>query len=87
MEAVAEVAVVAEPDARLGEHAAAVVSVREGMPAPRWRRCASTWPPPAWPARSGPSRSTRSRSSRGRPSGKIQKFRLVSSSARGHRGC
>ena len=32
--AVAEVAVVAEPDERLGEHAAAVVSVREGMAAP-----------------------------------------------------
>jgi acyl-CoA synthetase (AMP-forming)/AMP-acid ligase II len=34
IDAVAEVSVVAEPDERLGEHAAAVVSVREGMEAP-----------------------------------------------------
>jgi acyl-CoA synthetase (AMP-forming)/AMP-acid ligase II len=34
LRSVVEVAVVAEPDARLGEHAAAVVSVREGMPVP-----------------------------------------------------
>ena len=34
MDAVAEVAVVAEPDARLGEHAAAVVSVRQGRAVP-----------------------------------------------------
>jgi acyl-CoA synthetase len=34
LDAVAEVAVVAEPDPRLGEHAAAVVSVRPGMTAP-----------------------------------------------------
>jgi acyl-CoA synthetase (AMP-forming)/AMP-acid ligase II len=34
MPAVAEVCVVAEPDERLGEHAAAVLRVRDGMPAP-----------------------------------------------------
>ena len=34
MDGVAEVAVVAEPDARLGEHAAAVVSVRRGAAVP-----------------------------------------------------
>ena len=34
MDAVAEVCVVAEPDARLGEHAAAVVRVRDGAAAP-----------------------------------------------------
>ena len=34
MEQIAEVCVVAEPDARLGEHAAAVVRVRDGRPAP-----------------------------------------------------
>ena len=34
LESVAEANVVAEPDERLGEHAAAVVRVREGMPVP-----------------------------------------------------
>jgi acyl-CoA synthetase (AMP-forming)/AMP-acid ligase II len=76
MEAVAEVAVVAEPDERLGEHAAAVVSVREGMAAPtlgqvRDHLAASGLSRQKWPE------SIREVSEFPRtPSGKIQKFRL-----------
>jgi acyl-CoA synthetase len=40
--AVAEAAVVAAPDARLGEHAAAVVRLRPGRPRRRSTRCAPT---------------------------------------------
>jgi acyl-CoA synthetase (AMP-forming)/AMP-acid ligase II len=76
MEAVAEVAVVAEPDERLGEHAAAVVSVREGMGAPtlgqvREHLAASGLSRQKWPE------SIREvREFPRTPSGKIQKFRL-----------
>jgi acyl-CoA synthetase len=76
MEAVAEVAVVAEPDERLGEHAAAVVSVREGMAAPtlgqvRDHLAASGLSRQKWPE------SIRQVGEFPRtPSGKIQKFRL-----------
>ncbi len=76
MEAVAEVAVVAEPDERLGEHAAAVVSVREGMAAPtlgqvRDHLAASGLSRQKWPE------SIREVAEFPRtPSGKIQKFRL-----------
>ncbi len=76
MDAVAEVAVVAEPDERLGEHAAAVVSVREGMAAPtlgqvRDHLAASGLSRQKWPesiCQVGEFPRT--------PSGKIQKFRL-----------
>ena len=76
MDAVAEVAVVAEPDERLGEHAAAVVSVREGMAAPtlgqvRDHLAASGLSRQKWPE------SIREVAEFPRtPSGKIQKFRL-----------
>jgi acyl-CoA synthetase (AMP-forming)/AMP-acid ligase II len=76
MDAVVEVAVVAEPDARLGEHAAAVLSVREGMAAPtlesvRQHLAAAglarqKWPESIHEVRDFPRT----------PSGKIQKFRL-----------
>ena len=77
MEAVIEVAVVAEPDARLGEHASAVLIVRPGMTgADPARRCGNTWPRPVWPVRSGPSRLHQVDEFPRTPSGKVQKFRL-----------
>jgi acyl-CoA synthetase (AMP-forming)/AMP-acid ligase II len=76
MESVVDVAVVAEPDARLGEHAAAVVSVREGMTAPTLEAvrgyladaglARQKWPESVHEVRDFPRT----------PSGKIQKFRL-----------
>ena len=77
IDGVAEVSVVAAPDERLGEHAAAVVRLRDGHDRRRpSTRCAPTWRRPAWPARSGPSRSTWSTDLPRTPSGKVQKFRL-----------
>jgi acyl-CoA synthetase len=76
MEAVAEVSVVAAPDERLGEHAAAVMHVRDGMPAPtlddvRTHLAAAglarqKWPESLYEVREFPRT----------PSGKVQKFRL-----------
>ena len=86
MDAVAEVAVVAEPDERLGEQAAAVVSVRRGLDgahpragarAPGGRR---TGPPEV--ARIDP----RGRRIPRTPSGKVQKFRLRQLLAEGRPG-
>ena len=52
---IAEVAVVAAPDARLGEHACAVVRMldpaADRSSSPTW---SPIWRPPAWHARSGP---------------------------------
>jgi acyl-CoA synthetase len=74
--AVAEVCVVAEPDDRLGEHAAAVVRVRDGMDAPsiedvREHLAAAglarqKWPEAIYSVQDLPRT----------PSGKVQKFRL-----------
>jgi acyl-CoA synthetase len=76
IEGVAEVAVVAAPDARFGEHAAAVLRMRPGHHAPdlgqvrahleRAGLARQKWPEEVHPADDFP------RS----PSGKIQKFRL-----------
>jgi acyl-CoA synthetase len=76
MEAVAEVSVVAAPDERLGEHAAAVMQVRDGMRAPTLddvrTHLASAglarqkWPESLYEVREFPRT----------PSGKVQKFRL-----------
>jgi acyl-CoA synthetase len=76
MEAVAEVAVVAEPDERLGEHAAAVMSVRQGMAAPTLDQVRAylsaaglsrqKWPESIHEVREFPRTA----------SGKVQKFRL-----------
>ncbi len=76
IEAVAEVAVVAEPDERLGEHAAAVVTVREGMAAPTLQQvrdhlaaaglARQKWPESIHEVREFPRTA----------SGKVQKFRL-----------
>jgi len=74
--AVAEVAVVAEPDARLGERAAAVVRLRPGMDAPTLGEvrehlehaglARQKWPEAVYPVDELPRT----------PSGKVQKFRL-----------
>ncbi len=64
--AVAEVCVVAAPDARLGERAAAVVRCARLAPAPTLEDVRATSPVSAWPDRSGPSRCTWSTSSPGR---------------------
>jgi acyl-CoA synthetase len=76
MEAVLEVAVVAEPDVRLGEHAAAVVSVRPGTAVPTLDAIRAhladaglarqKWPESVHEVKDFPRT----------PSGKIQKFRL-----------
>jgi acyl-CoA synthetase (AMP-forming)/AMP-acid ligase II len=76
MEAVTEVAVVAEADARLGEHAAAVVSVRRGASPPTLDQVRAhlsgvglarqKWPESVYEIAEFPRT----------PSGKVQKFRL-----------
>ena len=76
IESVADVSVVAEPDQRLGEHAAAVVSVRQGMATPtigevREHLAAAglarqKWPESIYVVGEFPRT----------PSGKVQKFRL-----------
>lgn len=76
LDAVAEVVVVAAPDERLGEHAAAVMRVRDGMVPPtleqvRARLAAVGLARPKWPE----SLHTVAELPR-TPSGKVQKFRL-----------
>ena len=76
MDAVAEVAVVAEPDLRLGEHAAAVVRVRQGAAVPTLQQvrehlavaglARQKWPESLHEVRAFPRTA----------SGKVQKFRL-----------
>ena len=76
MDQVAEVCVVAEPDQRLGEHAAAVVRVREGMAPPTIEMvrdhlagaglAQQKWPEALYPVDDLPRT----------PSGKVQKFVL-----------
>ena len=64
LDGVAEVSVVAAPDERLGERAAAVVRLPARPVAAVARRGPRrTWRPPGWPARSGRSRCTWSTSS------------------------
>ena len=63
---VAEVAVVAAPDARLGEVACAFFRMHPGRAAPDSPRCVRTSNRPASPGRSGPSTCARSTSSRAR---------------------
>jgi acyl-CoA synthetase (AMP-forming)/AMP-acid ligase II len=76
MDQVAEVCVVAEPDERLGEHAAAVVRVRDGMAPPTMEEMRAhlaragltqqKWPEALYPVDDLPRT----------PSGKVQKFVL-----------
>ena len=74
---VAEVAVVAAPDARLGEHACAFVRMQPGARGPGPRRdAARTSTRPASRSRSGPRRSRGVDEFPRTPSGKIQKFVL-----------
>ena len=74
---VAEVAVVAAPDERLGEHACAVVRLAPGVADARAR---ATSPPRSsgsgWRGRSGPRSCASSTTSRAPPSGKIRKVDL-----------
>ncbi len=86
IEAVAEVAVVAEPDERLGERAAAVVTVREGSTAPtlhqvREHLAAAGLARQKWPASIHEIREFPRTAS-----GKVQKFRLRQLLAEGSRG-
>jgi acyl-CoA synthetase len=76
MEAVAEVAVVAEPDERLGEHAAAVVSVREGMAAPTLEQVRDHLAASGLSRQKWPESIRQVREFPRTPSGKVQKFRL-----------
>jgi len=76
IDAVAEVSVVSEPDERLGEHVAAVVSVRRGMADPTLEQvrehlataglARQKWPQSIHVLHEFPRT----------PSGKVQKFRL-----------
>ncbi|HEY8527585.1 MAG TPA: AMP-binding protein [Acidimicrobiales bacterium] len=76
LDAVAEVAVVAAPDERLGEHAAAVMRLRDGAPAPTLEQVRAhlagvglakqKWPESLHVVRDFPRT----------PSGKVQKYRL-----------
>jgi acyl-CoA synthetase (AMP-forming)/AMP-acid ligase II len=76
LDGILEIAVVAEPDVRLGERAVAIVRMRDGDPAPsleqvRGRLAASQLAKQKWPE------SIRSVTDFPRtPSGKVQKFRL-----------
>ena len=87
LDGVAEVSVVAAPDERLGERAAAVVRLRDGAAgARRSTTCGPTSPPPAWPSRSGPSRSTRSPTSPARRRARSRSSGSASSCADGDPG-
>ena len=69
---VAEVAVVAAPDARLGEVACAYFRMQPGTPRPIWPACGRTSSGPGSPGRSGPSTSGRSTSSRAPRAGRCR---------------
>ena len=77
MPAVAEAVVVAAPDARLGEHVAAVLRIRAGaVTCRRKTRSARTSSRRAWPGRSGPRSCTEVDDFPRTASGKVQKFRV-----------
>ena len=77
MDQVAEACVVAEPDARLGEHAAAV-RPRPGGPGGhrRWRRCGNTSPAAGLTRQKWPEAIYAVDELPRTPSGKVQKFVL-----------
>ena len=76
MEAVAEVAVVAEPDARLGEHAAAVVSIRRGAAVPTLEEVRQHLADAGLARQKWPESIHQVEEFPRTPSGKVQKFRL-----------
>lgn len=76
LEAVAEVAVVAAPDQRLGEHAAAVVRVRDGMTAPTLEQVRTHLTARGLARQKWPESLHLVAELPRTPSGKIQKFRL-----------
>ena len=83
LDAIAEVSVVAEPDERLGEHAAAVVRMHDRADRRRPSTSSgSTSPRPAWPSRSGRRPCTRSPTSPGRRRGRCRSSDSATSSAR-----
>ena len=88
MPGVAEVAVVAAPDARLGEHGCAFVRPLPGATvADARRRQARHRSTPAWPARSGPRKCVRSRSSRARRPGRSRSSRCAIGCVARRTGC
>ena len=76
LEAVTEVAVVAEADARLGEHAAAVVTVRPGMSTPTLGQVRDHLAAAGLARQKWPETIRQVRDFPRTPSGKVQKFRL-----------
>jgi acyl-CoA synthetase (AMP-forming)/AMP-acid ligase II len=76
LDAIAEVAVVSEPDARLGEHAAAVMSLREGRPAPTLESIREHLAAAGLARQKWPESIHQVTDFPRTPSGKIQKFRL-----------
>ena len=76
MDAVAEVCVVAEPDARLGEHAAAVVRLRAGAAAPSLEEVRRHLDAAGLARQKWPESIVAVREFPRTPSGKVQKFRL-----------
>jgi acyl-CoA synthetase len=76
LDAVAEVAVVAEPDRRLGEHAAAVVSVRRGSEAPTLQEVRDHLAAAGLSRQKWPESIHQVAEFPRTPSGKVQKFRL-----------
>ena len=76
LEAVTEVAVVAEADARLGEHAAAVVTVRPGMSTPTLGQVRDHLAAAGLARQKWPETICQVREFPRTPSGKVQKFRL-----------
>jgi acyl-CoA synthetase (AMP-forming)/AMP-acid ligase II len=76
MDAVAEVAVVAAPDARLGEHAAAVLRVRPGLPTPTLDQVRAHLAEAGLSRQKWPESIHEVGDFPRTPSGKVQKFRL-----------
>ena len=76
IEAVGEVAVVAEPDVRLGEHAAALVTVRHGMSVPTLQQVREHLATAGLSRQKWPESIHEVREFPRTPSGKVQKFRL-----------
>ena len=84
MPGVAEVAVVAAPDERLGEHGCAFFRMQPGHRAARPRGgCGHTSTRPAWPGRSGPRSCGSSTSCPGRPRARSRSSCCVSGCGRG----
>ncbi len=73
---VAEAAVVAAPDERLGEHVCAFVRLQRGRLRSIWPKCGPSSKTPAWLGRSGPRNCKLVPELPRTPSGKVKKFVL-----------